>query len=487
MQPNVVLIMVDQMRADCLSILGHPVVDTPNIDQLARDGILFQHAYSATPSCVPARASLMTGMSQTSTGVVGYQDKLSWNYEHMLAGEFSEAGYHTQAVGKMHVYPTRKLCGFHDVQLHDGYMHYKRFKYDTKTIESQDYTDDYLQWLREKAGSQVDLTDLGLDCNSSTVARPWHLDEELHPTNWVTTKSIDFLRRRDPTKPFFLKMSYVRPHPPFDPPQAFYDMYRDLELPDPPVGDWAEKEDESLAGFNPITDRGIVPKHRLKRAQAAYYALITHVDHQIGRFIQALQEYGVYHQTVILFASDHGELLGDHHLYRKSMPYEGSTKIPFILSDPGNQLKVKRNQIVDQVVEIRDIMPTLLDAANIDIPETVDGKSVLPLSRGEEEPWRDYIHGEHFYGRESFHFVTDGKEKYVWFSYTGKEQYFDLTKDPEERKNLIEHSSYQQRIQHLRQFLINCLKDREEGYTDGEKLITGRKAKPVLSKALKRG
>src|SRR5699024_6942659 len=104
MRPNVVLIMVDQMRADCLSILGHPVVDTPHIDQLASDGVLFDHAYSATPSCVPARASLMTGMSQESTGVVGYQDKLPWDYKHMLAEEFSNAGYHTQAVGKMHVF-----------------------------------------------------------------------------------------------------------------------------------------------------------------------------------------------------------------------------------------------------------------------------------------------------------------------------------------------------------------------------------------------
>lgn len=487
MKPNVVLMMVDQMRADCLSILGHPVVDTPHIDQLARDGVLFKNAYSATPSCVPARASLLTGMSQSSTGFVGYQDKVPFDYEHTLAEEFSNAGYHTQAVGKMHVYPTRNLCGFHNVILHDGYMHYKRFKYNTKTIESQDYTDDYLQWLREKAGSHVDLIDLGLDCNSSTVARPWHLDEELHPTNWVTTQSIDFLRRRDPTKPFFLKMSYVRPHPPFDPPQAFYDMYRDLDLPEPPVGDWAEKDDLNRAGFNPITDRGIVPKQRLKRAQAAYYALITHIDHQIGRFINAMQEYGVYHNTVILFASDHGELLGDHHLYRKSMPYEGSAKIPFILSDPGNNLQLNRNTAADQVVEMRDIMPTLLDAAHIEIPSTVEGQSVIPLCKNHEETeWRDYLHGEHHYGAESFHYITNGKEKYVWFSFTGKEQFFDLVKDPQELHNLAQDPNYQNRMGILRERLIQELTDREEGYTNGKKLIVGQRAKPVLNHLLEK-
>src|SRR5690625_6342688 len=106
------------------------------------------------------------------------------------------------------------------------------------------------------------------------MARPWTLPEELHPTNWVTTQSIDFLRRRDPTKPFFLKMSFVRPHPPFDPPQTFYDQYINEPFPDPVVGDWVDKTDRYLMGLDPLTVKGMVPKKRLKRARAAYYALI---------------------------------------------------------------------------------------------------------------------------------------------------------------------------------------------------------------------
>jgi len=485
MKPNVLLIMVDQMRADCLSIMDHPAVDTPNLDQLARGGALFKNAYAATPSCVPARASVLTGMSQASTGRVGYQDKVPLKYEHTIAGEFTKAGYQTQCIGKMHVYPTRNLCGFHNVILHDGYMHYSRFKYNTKTTESQDYVDDYVHWLRERQGSQADLMDLGLDCNSSTVARPWHLPEALHPTNWVTTESIDFLRRRDPDKPFFLKMSYVRPHPPFDPPQAFYDMYHDADLPDPPIGDWAKTEDMNRAGLNPITDRGIVPEKRFKRAQAAYYALITQLDHQIGRFLNALREYGVYDDTVILFVSDHGELLGDHHLFRKSLPYEGSVNVPFIIADPGHHLQIQKNKQVDEVVELRDIMPTLLDAAQVDIPETVEGKSVLPLLRNEENiTWREYIHGEHAYGKESFHYVTNGKEKYIWFSQTGVEQFFDLENDPEEKENLVQSEAYRDRITLRRQQLIKELAGREEGYSDGEKLIVGQPVKATLRHVL---
>lgn len=474
--------MVDQMRADCLSILDHAIVDTPNLDQLARDGALFNNAYAATPSCVPARASVLTGMSQESTGRVGYEDKIPWNYEHTMPGEFAKAGYHTQCVGKMHTYPTRNLCGFHNIVLHDGYMHYNRFKHTTKTVDSFDQTDDYLPWLREKAGSHLDLTDLGLDCNSSTVARPWELPEALHPTNWVTTQAIDFLRRRDPTKPFFLNMSFVRPHPPFDPPQVFYDMYRDLDLPEAPIGDWAITEDDRKAGFDPVTAKGMVPKRRLQQAQAAYYALITHIDYQIGRFLMAMQEYGVYDDTVILFVSDHGELLGDHHLFRKSMPYEGSAKVPLILSDPGNYLNLDKNIQLDQVAELRDIMPTLLDVANINIPSTVDGKSLLTLWKGEEKSWRDYIHGEHEYGEESFHYITDGKEKYIWFSQTGKEQFFDLEEDPKEVVNLADNETYQARMEVRRKQLIHELTGSEEGYTDGVRLIVGQPAKRVLDK-----
>ncbi len=476
------------MRADCLSILDHPVVDTPNLDQLARSGALFTNAYAATPSCVPARASVLTGRSQASTGRVGYEDKVPWKYENTIADEFTKAGYHTQAIGKMHVYPTRSLCGFHNVILHDGYMHYNRFKYNTKTIESADYADDYLNWMRERAIGNVDLTDLGLDCNSSTVTRPWHVAEELHPTNWLTSQSIDFLRRRDPTKPFFLKMSYVRPHPPFDPPSAFYDMYRDVDIPDSPIGDWANTEDEGLEGYSPITAKGIVPERRLKQAKAAYYALITHIDHQIGRFLNAMQEYGVYQDTIILFVSDHGELLGDHNLFRKSLPYEGSANVPFILVDPGNHLQMKKNVKIDEMVELRDIMPTLLDATNITIPNTVEGKSVLPLVKMESTEnlsWREYIHGEHTLGIQSYHSITSGEEKYIWYSQTGEEQFFNLIEDPQELTNLIHVTDYGKRINLRRNQLIEELTGREEGYTDGKSLIVDNKPKATLQIALR--
>lgn len=472
------------MRYDCLSFLGHPVVETPNLDQLARDGVFFSNAYAATPTCVPARASVLTGMSQTSHGRVGYEDKVPWNYEHTLPGELANAGYHTQCIGKMHVYPTRKLMGFHNVVLHDGYMHYNRFKHQTKTIESFEHCDDYLNWLREKKGFVYDISDLGLDCNSSTMARPWELEERYHPTNWVVSQSIDFLRRRDPTKPFFLKMSFVRPHPPFDPPKVFFDQYLNSEIPEPYVGDWVMDEDEARNGLMPVTKNGKVPKNRLHRARAAYYALITHLDYEIGKFINAMREYGVLDDTVILFTSDHGELLGDHHKFAKSLPYEGSAGVPLLLYDSGNHLQLDKGRQVNQVVELRDIMPTLLDVANVSIPSSVDGKSLLPLARGENCKIRDYLHGEHSYWEDSYHYITNGDEKYIWYSQTGVEQYFRLTDDPYELKNERNNSLYAKRVKGLRQLLIKELSGREEGYTDGTQLFVGKKPKTCLNHIL---
>lgn len=486
MKPNILLITVDQMRFDCLGVMGHPVVETPNLDALAKRGVLFRSAYSATPICIPARAAIMTGMGQRSHGRVGYADGIPWNYEHTLAGELAKANYHTQCVGKMHVYPARNLCGFHNVVLHDGYLHHNRRR-DTNTVDAHyDQVDDYLPWLRQRLGPQADLSDLGLDCNASTMARPWHLEEQYHPTNWTVTQSIDFLRRRDPSRPFFLWTSFVRPHSPLDPPQAYFDMYKDMEMPDSPVGDWVDEQAAERGKYDPTTIAGKLAKRRLDRAKAGYYALITHIDDQLGRLFQSLYEFGVHQDTVIVFTSDHGELIGDHHYFRKGLPYEGSAKVPLIVCDPGGLLGLKAGSEVDEVVELRDLMPTLLEAAGAPIPGTVEGSSVLRLCRreteksGESGAWRSYIHGEHAMGALSNHFVTDGKMKYAWFSQSGNEQLFDLAEDPQELTNLAGHPSYAAVLAMWRARLVTELTGREEGYVDGGQLVVGRPPRPCL-------
>ena len=232
-RPNIILLMADQMRGDCLGIAGHPDVKTPYLDSLAANGVLYPNAYSACPTCIPARATLYTGMSQKKTGRVGYQDRIPWNYKHTLAGELSKAGYYTQCVGKMHVHPLRNYLGFHNIRLHDGYMHAYRSP-DIPSYEDQRVADDYYWWLKQELGAAAEPVDTGMDCNG-WVARPWIYEEKYHPTNWVVSECLDFLRRRDHDRPFFLMASFVRPHPPIDAPQYYFDLYNSKNLAAPVI------------------------------------------------------------------------------------------------------------------------------------------------------------------------------------------------------------------------------------------------------------
>lgn len=479
-QPNILFIMTDQLRGDCLGYAGHPDVKTPYLDTLASKGVVFDKAYSACPSCIAARAALHTGMEQSHHGRVGYEDNISWRYPHTMAGELSKAGYYTQCVGKMHVHPLRNYLGFHNVDLHDGYLHSARYA-SVPYRESQFVADDYFYWLKQELGVAADVTDTGIECNSY-VARPWLHEEKYHPTNWVTDRSLDFLRRRDPDKPFFLMTSYLRPHPPFDAPQYYFDLYKDKDLRKPFVGDW--ETDEYLRRDGRIFDSktGPLDDELIRQAQIGYYACITHLDHQIGRLIMALIEQELYDDTIILFTADHGEELCDHHMFRKSRPYEGSCRIPLLFSAGKNVLpKVKTSSVCHAVAELRDIMPTLLSIAGAPIPDTVDGHSLLPLLKDPSGVVRSYLHGEHSYGEFSNHWIVTERDKFIWHSVTGQEQYFNLSSDPHELTDLIENPDCRERIDDLRGLLIKELTGREEGFVQDGKLIAGREYPTSMS------
>lgn len=470
-RPNIVLIMTDQMRGDCMGFARHPDVKTPYLDSLAATGIYYPNAYSSCPTCVPARAVLHTGLSPRGCGKVGYEDRVDWNYGCTMAGELSKAGYYTQCVGKMHVHPLRNYLGFQNVELHDGYLHEYRYP-DVAYGENQLQADDYFYWLKKEKGIDCDVTDTGLDCNS-WLTRPWCYEEKYHPTNWVTSRSIDFLRRRDPRQPFFLMTSYVRPHAPFDAPQYYFDLYKDKDLRPPVFGDWDDTEDLEKRGWCYNSTTGPKDPEFIRQQLIGYYACITHVDHQIGRLIMALVEHQLMDNTVILFTSDHGDMMGDHCFCRKGLPYQGSIHIPMFVS--GSEKWIGRKGVVDNsLVELRDIMPTFLDLAGAKIPDTLEGESIL---HGID---RDYLHGEHTFGAKSHQFIVTNHDKYIWFSQSGEEQYFDLKKDPGETHNAVQESEYQQRIKELRTHLIQELTGREEGYTDGKTLIPGRPVQNTL-------
>lgn len=478
-RPNVVLIMADQWRGDCLGVAGHPVVRTPFLDRLAASGARFDRAYSATPTCIPARASLLTGLRPEHHGRVGYRDHVPWDYETTLAGEFTRAGYQTHAVGKMHVYPERSQLGFQHVELHSplGIVRMAR-----QQGLDPDLVDDYLPWLRERLGRNATFFEHGLDSNSY-VARPWDKPEHTHPSAWVASRSSDFLRRRDPRKPFFLFASFNAPHPPYDPPAWAYEQYLDAPMPAPPIGDWVAELEPYRRSADPAAQvAGPVPADVLQRARAGYYGQISHVDQQVSAILESLDQYGVRQNTIVCFLSDHGEMLGDHHCYRKGMPYEGSARIPLLLAGPG----IRPGTTSDALVELGDVMPTLLDLAGLPVPDCVDGSSARGLVDGGSTPWRDVLHGEHLLFGQSLQWITDQRYKYVWFSGTGGEQLFDLVSDPGEEHDLVGRAEHAAELTRLRGVLVERLRGREEGFVETDQLVTGRPVHPLLGELRRR-
>ncbi|MBF0787003.1 MULTISPECIES: arylsulfatase [unclassified Streptococcus] len=466
-RPNVMLIVVDQMRADALAYNNiHSLVSTPTLDMMAAQGYNFENAYSPVPSCVPARVALLTGLDQDHSGRVGYEDEVPWNFKNTLPQTFKDMGYQTECIGKMHVYPSRKRLGFDHVLLHDGYLHIDR-KYDKPYGSQFEYANDYLTFLKTNLGHQVDLMDNGLNCNS-WEARPWQHEEYLHPTNWVVSEGIRFLEKRDPTVPFFLKLSFEKPHAPLDPPEYYFNMYME-RLPeelDLHIGNW-EMYDEQTYDIYALHGKLKADDHR--RMLAAYFGLITHIDHQICRFLTALKEFQHDKDTIIWFVSDHGDQLGEHYLFRKGYPYQGSIHVPSFIYDPGNLIAANQHSI-KQLVKLQDIFPSLLDLALGKEKGGLDGKSVKQLLFGKYEGWRTDFHGEHCLGEDSSQYILTDKWKFIWFSVRDEYQLFDMENDPHEMNNLIHERKYAPVIDELRAKLIDYLQDREEGFVQHGKL-----------------
>nr|HRJ71245.1 sulfatase-like hydrolase/transferase [Terrimicrobiaceae bacterium] len=230
-RPNIIFILCDQMRGDALGADGNAFIRTPNLDGLAARGTRFCHAYSAVPSCLPARAVLWTGQNQWHAGLLGMGDgqgNIPNNYPHTLAGELTKAGYRTHLVGKGHFYPQRTSMGFESAELDES----------GRMPDS-----DHRRWFAAQAPSGVTPDDHGVDWNS-WHARPWHAEERLHPTAWTMSRALEFLGSRDPARPFFLNISFARPHSPYVPPRDYFLLYdRPGGTPPAAVGAWAQIHD----------------------------------------------------------------------------------------------------------------------------------------------------------------------------------------------------------------------------------------------------
>lgn len=464
-RPNLVLVMTDQQRGDALSVDGHPRLMTPNLDELAGIGVRFRRAYSECPTCIPARYVLLTGRKPGRLGIVGFQTRARVPTAETLPELLRRAGYQTASVGRsMHTWPSSARYGF-EIRMHSPFADpYSEFHAGFRFASR-----------KGAFGNWPHLTGHGITSNGYT-ARPWPFEERFHQTNFAVNKAIEFLDGRDPDAPFFLYVGFVAPHPPFVPPACYYDRYAAMELDEPVVGDWAQ----------PLSDGGLgqrVDGHQVElrgrfnqMARAGYYGLIQHVDDQFRLLWERLRmEPG---PTYLLFCSDHGEMLGDHHLYRKGQPYEGSARIPMILHGPD----LPEGVVVDRPVGLADILPTFLELAGVPAPDGADGQSLRIHLDARRDGAPRFVFSEHAAlsalgpppkprgshghpnAHEAFQMVTDGRFKYVWFPQTGREQLFDLESDPRERHNALGEAALAEAEGTLRARLIEELAGRPEGF-----------------------
>lgn len=460
-RPNIILITTDQQRGDCIGIDPNApaALQTPNLNWIARKGAFFGRGYSECPSCIPARHCLWTGMAPAANGLVGFQAP-PWDPPHTLAGELSKAGYQTEMIGKLHLGQARRRYGFDHMQLADA---------------TRGNNNDYVEWLQVQHGRTEVHAGMAHGISSNGwVGRPHILPEEQMHTFWCIDRAMEFLSKRDPSAPFFLNISFIDPHPPLTPPSFYYNRYISRDLPKPVVGDWARKFDGPQKGLDPNAAEICLDEHDMHCARAAYYGMVNFIDDQIGRLIQFAA--GLMNESMVVFTSDHGEMLGDHHLFRKTWPYEASARVPFIMRTP-KSWGYPEDVVCQTPVGLQDIMPTLLDAAGLDIPGTCTGKSLLPILRGETDRVRDVLHGEHApfkHYRNSNHYLTDGNYKYVWYTQTGREHLFNLKSDPQELHDLSMGGDAEALLRPWRERLVGFLKNRPEGFTDGKKLIAGQ-------------
>ena len=446
-RPNVLLICVDHWPAALLGEAGHGVIQTPTLDQLARNGIRFTNVYSECPVCIPARRTVMTGTLPRTHGDRVYSDRMLMPDVPTLAGCFRDAGYQAWGVGKMHVFPQRSRIGFDDVILAEE----ARYQFGI--------VDDYQTWLGERGHVGREFAH-GM-CNNDYLCRPWHLPEDCHVTNWASRQMARMIRRRDPTRPALLYLSYCHPHPPLDPPACYLELYRDAEIDLPYEGDWTDSDAYPIRALR--SKVGTFGEAFLRSARRAFYALCTHIDHQLRVVIGTLREEGMLSNTILMFTSDHGDMLGNHGMWAKRCFYENAAHVPLLLS--GQPVGLDHHATDDRLVGLADVMPTLLELCGLDVPDTCEGRSAVSGER------REWLFGEVSDGPLATRMAHDGRYKLIYYPVGNAVQLFDLARDPNELHDLAADPRAADARERLERALVSQLHDGDEAWAPDGRLV----------------
>ena len=420
--PNILWICTDQQRWDTIGALGNPHIRTPNIDKLCADGVAFTHAHCQNPICTPSRASFLTGMYPRHLNACTNGNESWQNEAPLVTKTLADAGYDCGLAGKFHL---TSAHGRIEPRIDDGYrvFHWSHHPHDSWP-EGHDYND----WLKSR----------GID-HTGTRKRLGYIPTEHHQTTWCADRAIDFMKEKR-KGPWLFSYNCFDPHPPLDPPKEFLDRFDLDSLPLPAFTESDLAEEDGLKDVNFQSKAGRIPEKKLRLSLAKYWAMIELIDQNVGRMIEALEGTGQRGNTVVIFTSDHGHMIGDHGLYNKGCRfYEGLVRVPLIWSCPE---RFRSNLRSDALVELTDIAPTLLELAGLEVPESMHGRSLNPIlgGEGDRDKHRDFVRctfSETLRGPRSFGtMIRNRRYKLCNYHGTGRGQLFDLDKDPNEHLNL---------------------------------------------------
>jgi choline-sulfatase len=458
-RPNILFVFTDQQRADTLGV-RNPVMRTPVLDRLCAEGTLFTQAHTPVPVCVPARCSLIFGQYATRTGC--YENSYPMPEVSAERPTFmsllTAAGYQTHGVGKMHFTPdSRAMRGF-----------------ETRVINEElagPGADAYTAWLHEQGYDHI-LDPNGVRGEMYYIPQPAQMPARAHNTQWTADRCIDFLRQRDPKRPFFLWSSFIHPHPPFSPPVPWNKLYRAPAMPLPkrpsdPENFWTFIN--RVQNRYKYRDAGI-DDNLLRAMKAYYYACVSFIDYNVGRILAVLEELGELENTLILWGSDHGEFLGDYNCFGKRSFLGSAARVPLVVRyperfQPGNQVNAPASLV--------DIMPTFLAAAEVDAGGCdLDGVDLAALAR--QPATRPVVFGHYQSGRadsygRGLYMALTRRWKYIYSAAENREFLFDLHVDPEETRNRAETIGYLEQTRAMRRVMVEQLRAAgRDAVLDGE-------------------
>ncbi|MNW28833.1 Arylsulfatase [compost metagenome] len=440
-RPNIVFIMCDQLRHDSIGCNGNSIVSTPHIDRLAQSGINFTNSFTPNPICVPARASLTTGLYPHKC--TGHKDNSGAIKEGLptLGEELSKRGYDTYSIGKLHYNPymgpeePRTTHGIHTTEFAESGRILSKFDPNHQLLGLEDYHD-YLHSVGW--GGYTRGHGLG---NNDVYPAPSPIPQEHYVDTWVADRAIAHMQNHVDTKkeaPFFMWVSFPKPHSAFDPPRPYDSLYDPRNMPEP-IGtiDILKDRDldqEVMSHYTHMWD--LLSPEAKKVIKAFYYGLISHQDAQIGKILNFIETNSLQSNTIVIYTSDHGEMLGDFGLYFKKNFYNGSVRIPLIISYPQ---KIRAGITSEQLVGLQDLLPTLLGLIDDPLETQVDGKDLAPVIF-EDRPVRSYYISQCGDDPHQSYMIISGCWKYIYHQNGGVEELYDQLQDFAELCNLARSS-----------------------------------------------